>query len=127
MRNAQYTLRFDDEVSGMKRIVGSFTEASSFARSTLGLAAFTGTLWVCGRSPALTGPLAAVSFVLVVVSTSSTGLAGTPLVLLIVYLTGAMRSGFNLSRPYSSAAVLCAPLVVVAAIIAVSLNDAASE
>src|SRR5262249_51825705 len=60
MRNAQYTLRFDDEVSGMKRIVGSFTEASAFARTTLGLAAFTGTLWVCGRTPALTAPLTAI-------------------------------------------------------------------
>src|SRR6201992_2581125 len=31
IRNAQYTLHIDAEVSGMKRIVGSFTEASSFA------------------------------------------------------------------------------------------------
>jgi hypothetical protein len=127
MRNAQYTLRFDDEVSGMKRIVGSFTEASAFARMTLGLAAFTGTLWVCGRSTALTGTLTAISFILVVLSTSSTGLAGAPLVLLIVYATAAIRSGFQLSRPFRSAAVLCAPLLAIVAILAVSLNEAASH
>jgi hypothetical protein len=127
IRNAQYTLHFDDQVTGMKRIVGSFTEASSFARTTLGLAAFTGTLWVCGRSPLLTGPLAAISFVLIVLSTSSTGLAGAPLVLLIVYATAAMRTGFQPSRPYRSAAVLCAPLVGIAVILAISLNDAASD
>lgn len=127
IRNAQYAPHFGDEVSGMKRIVGSFTEASSFARLTLGLAAFSGTLWVCGRSPALTGPLAVISFVLVVMSTSSTGLAGAPLVLLIVYMTGAMRSGFNLGNPYRSAAVLGAPLLAIAAILVVLLNDAASD
>ncbi|HUN98211.1 MAG TPA: hypothetical protein VMU69_18495 [Bradyrhizobium sp.] len=126
MRNAQYALHFDDEVTGMKRIVGSFTEASSFARSTLGLTAFTGTLWVCGRSPALTGPLAAISLTLVVLSTSSTGLAGAPLVLLIVYVTAAMRSGFQLSHPYRSAAVLCAPLVAIAVVLAILLNDTAA-
>lgn len=127
MRNAQYALHFDDEVTGMKRIVGSFTEASSFARTTLGLTAFTGTLWVCGRSPALTGPLAAISLVLVILSTSSTGLAGAPLVLLIIYVTAAMRSGFQMNHPYRSAALLCAPLVAIAAVLAISLNDAASE
>jgi hypothetical protein len=36
MRNAQYTLHNEEEVSGLKRIVGSFTETSAFARSTLG-------------------------------------------------------------------------------------------
>jgi hypothetical protein len=127
MRNAQYALHFDDEVTGMKRIVGSFTEASSFARSTLGLTAFTGTLWVCGRSPAFTGPLAAISLVLVVLSTSSTGLAGTPLVLLIVYGTATMRTGFQLRHPYRSAAVLCVPLLAIAAVLAISLDDAASQ
>lgn len=126
IRNAQYALHFDDEVTGMKRIVGSFTEASSFARTTLGLTAFTGTLWVCGRSPALTGPLAAISLVLVILSTSSTGLAGAPLVLLIIYVTAAMRSGFQMNHPFRSAIMLCAPLLAIAAVLAISLNDAAS-
>ncbi|HVX75133.1 MAG TPA: hypothetical protein VHB49_03330 [Bradyrhizobium sp.] len=127
IRNAQYTLHLDDEISGMKRIVGSFTEASSFARATLGLVAFTGTLWICGRSPALTGPLALISLVLVVLSTSSTGLAGASVVLLLLYATAAMRSGFQPNQPYRSAAVLCAPLVAIAAILAIALNDAASD
>ncbi|WP_213769818.1 hypothetical protein [Bradyrhizobium sp. dw_78] len=127
MRNAQYTLHLDDAVNGLKRIVGSFTEASAFARSTLGALGFTGTLFLCGRSPMLTGPLAAASLVLVVLSTSSTGLAGTAPVLLILYATALFRSGFHLNRPYRSAAVLCAPLVVIAAVLAILLNDAASE
>src|SRR5713226_5318658 len=58
MRNALYTLHFEEEVAGLKRIVGSFTEASVFAGSTLGALGYTGTLWLCGRRPMLTGTLA---------------------------------------------------------------------
>jgi hypothetical protein len=123
MRNARYTLHIEEEVSGLKRIVGSFPEASTFAHSTLGALGFTGTLWLCGRRPALTGALALASLVLVVLSTSSTGLAGTPPVLLILYATALTRCGVNLNKPVSSAAVLCAPLLVVAVILAAQLDD----
>jgi hypothetical protein len=122
MRNAQYTLHFEEAVSGLKRIVGSFTEASVFARSTLGVLGFTGTLWICGRSPLFTGTLALVSMVLVILSTSSTGLAGTPIVLIILYVTALMRLGIHLNRPFSAALVLCAPLLVLAAVLLVQLN-----
>jgi hypothetical protein len=120
-------LHLDDEVYGMKRIVGSYPEASSFARATLGSLAFTGTLWLGGRRPALTGPLASASLILVVLSTSSTGLAGTPLVLVLLYMTLMLRGGFHPSRPFSSAAALGAPIAVVAVTLAVLLNDAAAE
>ncbi len=126
MRNAQYTLHLEDQVEGMKRIVGSYPEASAFARCTLGALAFTGTLWLCGRSPTLTGPLALISLVLVVLSTSSTGLAGTPAVLLILYMTMMLRSGFHpRSRPFASAAALGAPVLVGVVTLAVLLNDSA--
>jgi hypothetical protein len=127
MRNAGYTLHIEEEISGLKRIVGSFPEASTFGRSTLGALGFTGTLWLCGRRPALTGALALASLLLVVLSTSSTGLAGTPPMILILYITALMRRGINLSKPLSSAAVLCAPLVAIAALLAAQLNYEASE
>lgn len=127
MRNARYTLHFEEEISGLKRIVGSFPEASAFARSTLGALGFTGTLWICGRWSAVTGTLALASLLLVVLSTSSTGLAGAPAVLMILYATALRRTGFHFNRPYRSAAVLCAPLLVAALVIAVLLDDGASE
>ena len=123
MRNAKYTLHIEEEVSGLKRIVGSFPEASAFAGSTLGALGFTGTLWLCGYRPVLTGTLAAVSLALVILSTSSTGLAGTPPVLVILYVTALIRRGINLSRPFSSAVLMCAPLLVVAAILALQLDE----
>lgn len=125
IRNAQYQLHVDEQVNGLKRIVGSFPEASSFGRETLGLLGFTGTLWICRRRPALTGALALASLALVVLSTSSAGLAGTPPVVLILYATAVLRRGIHTSRPYSSAAVLCAPLLVVAVFLAAQLDDEA--
>ncbi len=127
MRNAQYSLHIEEEISGLKRIVGSFPEASTFARSTLGVLGFTGTLWLCGRRPLRTGTLAVISLVLVVLSTSSTGLAGTLPVLLILYVTATTRCGIHSARPYTSAAVLCTPLLVIAAILAAQLNYEAAE
>lgn len=125
MRNAQYTLHIEEEFSGLKRIVGSFTEASAFAEATLGALGFTGTLWLCGRWPTLTGPLALASLALVILSTSSTGLAGTPPLLLILYVTALKRIRF---RPtFSTAALLCAPLAVVAVILAAQLDADASR
>jgi hypothetical protein len=128
MRNAQYTLHNEEEVSGLKRIVGSFPEASAFSRATLGALGFTGTLFLCGYRPTLTGMLALTSLALVVLSTSSTGLAGTPPVLVMLYATAIMRGGFHPDkRPYGSAAIMCAPLLVAALVLAVLLNDKASE
>jgi hypothetical protein len=123
MRNAKYTLHIEEEVIGLKRIVGSFPEASTFAHSTLGALGFTGTLWLCGRRQALTGSLALASLALAVLSTSSTGLASTPPILLILYGTLMMRSGFSMERPWSSAFLLCAPLLIIAAVLALQLDE----
>jgi hypothetical protein len=80
-------------------------------------------LWLCGYRPLLTGTLAAASLVLVVFSTSSTGLAGTPPMLAILYATALVRRGINLGRPVSSAALMCAPLLIVIAILALQLDE----
>lgn len=122
MRNAQYTLHTEATVSGMKRIVGSRTEASSFARATLGVLGLTGTLWLCAYRPALTGSLALASLALLILSTSTTGLAGAPIVLLILYVTACLRSGLHANARYSAGAVLCVPPLLVVASLSVLLN-----
>jgi hypothetical protein len=128
MRNAQYTLHNEEQVTGFKRIVGSFPEASAFANSTIAALGFTGTMWLCRRRSTLTGTLAIASLILLVFSTSSAGLAAAPPVLIIMYATALMHYGFNLhSTPYRSTALLCAPLLVTAATLAVMLDDGASE
>src|SRR5262249_30843996 len=125
IRNAQYTLHVDAEISGLKRIVGSFTEASVFARSTLGALAFTGTLWLCSHRPLLTGSIALASIVLAVLSPSSPGLAGLPVVLIILYAPALARCGRSSSARYSAAAVLCGPPIILAVLLVLLLNDGA--
>jgi hypothetical protein len=127
IRNAQYALHNEDEVSGMKRIVGSFTEASAFARTSLGTLAFTGTLWLSARRPVLTGGLAVITFGLIILSTSSSGLAGAPFVLALLYVTAIVRNGVRPDRPYESAAVMSAPLLIGAVIAAALLDENTSR
>ena len=127
MRNAQYVLHTDDQIAGVKRIVGSFTEASSYARSTLGVFAFTGTLWLCGRHPYLTGSLAAASLVLVVMSTSSTGLVGAPVMGLILYGTAIAVGGRKSARRFSTLIIVFVPTIAVAAGLLIAVDPAMSK
>lgn len=126
IRNAQYTLHTDVELAGMKRIAGSFTEASAFARSTMGVFGIAGTLWLCRRVPALTGTLAASSAVLLVLSTSSTGLVGAPLMLVLLYAVALRRCGVDRGGANSALTLVFAPLIVVAVALAVSLHPGAA-
>lgn len=123
MRNIRYVLHVDDHVAGMKRIVGSFTEASSFARSTLGVLGFSGTLWLAGYRPALTGMLTFSAMVLVVMSTSSTGLAGAPVVMLLLYLTGLQLALMYGLHGHSLFFMLMAPLCVLAVVLLVAIDS----
>ncbi len=122
IRNAQYVLHLDEVTSGLKRIAGSFTETASFSAATLGALGFTGTLWLHGRWPLLTGPLAAASVVLLVLSTSSTGLVGGPVLLVLLYATALRRIGRGRGGRLAKAFVVTAPLLALVAVAAVALD-----
>ena len=122
MRNAQYAFHLEEEIAGMKRIAGSFTEASSFAHATLGALGFVGTMWVCGRSSIWTGPLAVASLAMIVLSTSSTGLVGTPPMLALLYVTALRRCDLGLRGRNAAFAMLGAPALFVVAGLALALD-----
>lgn len=126
MRNARYTMHHEEEVYGLKRIVGSFTEASVFSRTTLGALGFSGTLWLCRYRTRWTGPLALVSFGLVIFSTSTGGLAGLVPLGALLYLTALGRCGVQPGAVNSSIFVLAVPLVVVLVIFVVLLQPTLS-
>jgi hypothetical protein len=126
MRNAQYTLHTDDQVAGMKRIVGSFTEASVFARSTLGAASFSGTLWLCGIRRGLTGTLAASSLAALVLSTSSTGLGGFFVVAALLYATALSLFGRTAKSATTVFTVVFVPLIAVTAVLVVAITPSLS-
>ncbi|MEI4473739.1 hypothetical protein [Frigidibacter sp. MR17.24] len=127
MRNARYALHTEADVEGMKRIVGSFTEASSFARSSLGSLGFIGTLWLCGRRPLLTGTLTVLTFVLALLSTSSTALAVMPVMLVILYLTAIGRSGTSRRARASAVVAVTLPLISIAVVLGIAAHPVLSQ
>jgi hypothetical protein len=123
IRNANYSMLNDSEVAGFKRIVGSFTEASSFGAMTLGYFAFTAKLWLLGAHPRLSGLLALLSLTALVFSTSTTAYVGLSVVLLLCYLETLMQA---LHRPMTRHMILFlvgAPFIVLVSVIAIALND----
>jgi hypothetical protein len=123
IRNAQYTFHDDDMVAGVKRVVGSWTEASAFAGISLGAVGFTGTMWLCGRYSWTNAILFLVSSVLVIRSTSSTGLFGLPVCLCILYFASLSRCGGRTGTRTSAGIVLFAPPVVLLIGMLILLNE----
>ena len=76
VHTANYAFLTDDEVGGLKRISGSFTEASSFATFSLTLLAVNMPLFVMRVRPRFTGTASAMLACFIVLSTSSAGYAG---------------------------------------------------
>jgi hypothetical protein len=91
LRNTNYRMLDDVELAGFKRIVGSFTEASSFAYATLGLFAFAFTLWVRGIYSVASGVAAVLSLVAILFATSTTGYVGLCSFLLVQYIVFAAQ------------------------------------
>ena len=123
IRNAPYTFHADEMVAGMRRIIGSWPEASAFAGASLGVIGFSGTLWVCGRHSKMSGLLFVLSSLLVVRSTSSGGIAGLPVCLAILYLTSIFRAGGLSGTRASAAVILVFPIAAISVLFFLALNQ----
>ena len=119
IRNARYTLHHEEQIAGLKRIVGGMPEASAFARFTLGLMAFSAMLWMSGLWTRASGLLALASFALVLLSTSTTGMVGLIPVAGVLYAAAAGKA--FLGRPTGQSVTLVAVLPAVAAAIGLVL------
>ncbi len=122
LRNASYRMLDDVEILGLKRIVGSFTEASAFAYASLGLFAFTGKLWLRGIYPGLNGVIALLTLIALLASTSTTAYAGVGVLLAVEYL-GCLKTIHN-GHGTSSCAVFAflGPLLALVAIVMLALD-----
>ncbi len=126
IRNAEYQMHHEERLFGLKRIVGSFTEAAVFARTTMGVFAFSATLWLCGRRSLLTGLVAATSLLLLIFSTSSSGLAVLPFMLGLLFLTAIHMAVFEQRARAGLAIVLTGvPALLLIAGLIVALNKEA--
>jgi hypothetical protein len=76
IKTAQYADLSGNEMGGLVRISGTFSEASAFAGFTLPLFAFCLNLWLVGYRPKVAGALAVGTGMLLLLSTSGTAYAG---------------------------------------------------
>ena len=127
IRNADYQLHLDEVTGGMKRIVGSFTEASAFSYATVGILGFTARLWLAGRWPRLTGGISFLSLGLLAFSTSSTAYVATPGLAAVVYAGAVLRViRRGAAAPVSFAFLALTPVALLAIVAAIALSPSAS-
>jgi hypothetical protein len=125
IRNASYTIYADDQAAGFKRIVGSFTESSSFGSMTLGYFAFTSRLWLMGVYPRFTFVSTFLLLLALIFATSTTAYVGLAMYSVILYLEVVLRViAGPVPRPMLYA-TFCVPFVLLVVGIAVALNDPA--
>jgi hypothetical protein len=126
IRNSTYTMLADTELVGFKRIVGSFVEASTFSYWTLGYFAFTISLWLNGIATRLTLPLSLLSFVALLLSTSTTAYVGLAVFLFVQYLLTGMKF---LSRPVGreiNIFIITVPFILSVVVVLICLNDSSA-
>lgn len=126
IRNANYSLISEAEFGGMKRIVGSHVEASSFAAATIGYFAYTGRLWLAGIRPRLTLSLTLLSFFGLVFSTSSTAYVGVAATLLLGYLATLLALFRGRTTRQANFFLIATPFIVLIVFLVVALSDSLS-
>lgn len=119
MRTANYALLTDVEKAGLKRITGSFSEASAFACFTIVTFAICCSLWLDGERSRLTGFLSAAMLALLLASTSGTAYVGLGvlLTLLVFYEAFGPLVGRPIRRPIALVALAGVALAVLLSLI----------
>ena len=123
IRNATYSMLNDTELAGLKRITGSFVEASSFGGATLGFFAFSLRLWSLGLRPYFTGWLAALSLLALVFSTSTTAYVGLACFMVFFYAQALLRAFQRPTTPQTWLLLVSAPILLLILVLAIALND----
>ena len=98
MRNADYSQLIAANVAGMKRLTGSFPEASSFAGWGVGLFAFALRLWRGGVFAPLSGYIALAVLVAVILAFSSAGYVALGVYLIVVYSSNFVQASRALGQ-----------------------------
>jgi hypothetical protein len=116
VHTANYAFLTDDELGGVKRISGSFSEASAFASFSLTMLGVNFPLYVMKVRPRFTGPASALLAGLIALSTSSAGYAGLGVFVLGFMIYVAATTLISLRRrPLAIAATMVAAGIFVAA------------
>jgi hypothetical protein len=95
IRNANYRMLSDGEIGGLKRIVGSFSEAGAYSYAALALYAFVLALWLEAYPMKRLGLLCSLLLATILLSTSSTAYAAVLVFSLITLLGCLSRSAHS--------------------------------
>lgn len=125
IRNANYNMLNEAKIMGMKRIVGSFPEASAFAFASLGLFGFCFSLWLRHYRTRSTGILSALIFVSLIASTATTAYAGLIVYLAIIYAANLLRLLRRTATYNMSLFVFVAPPVAAFVVFGLAFSDGA--
>jgi hypothetical protein len=93
LRNANYRMLEAGEIGGLKRIVGTFTEAGAYSYAALGFYAFSLSLWLDGFSTRLTGALSLLLAVSLLLSTSTTAYGSFAIFTLLMLFGALLKLG----------------------------------
>lgn len=127
IKTASYVMHDGDEVGGLRRIVGTFAEASAFSYFTLPLFAFTANLWLFRYRPRITGFLMLASGVLLALSTSTTAYVGFAAYLLVLLAGRCSRIAPRSGSRKRSLFVIVACLGIIALLYGIVFKPAAVE
>ncbi len=112
IRNANYNILAETDMMGLKRIVGSFPEASAFGGVTLVYFAFATELWLRGAFAGSAGPLALLSLMAVLACTSSATYVGLAIYGGLVLMRCSASLAVGTASPRAAAVALLTPAMV---------------
>ncbi|WP_146074111.1 hypothetical protein [Methylobacterium sp. 190mf] len=123
IRNADYELHLEENVGGLRRIVGSFTETSLFSYHTIGLLSYTFSLTISNRWTFASFIIFIISLILLLLSTSGTAYVALAPMLLFFYVFCFSRSVFGRAKAATLMFTLFVPLVVANLALIVALDE----
>lgn len=119
IHTASYAFLTDDELGGLKRISGSFSEASGFAAFSLTVLAVNFSLFVMRVRPLFTGTASLLLTTFIVLATSSAGYAGLAVFygLFVIYALAAGLFWRKRRGPAIAFGAICACLLLVSLVV----------
>jgi hypothetical protein len=127
IRNANYSMLSDTEVAGFKRIVGSFSEASSYAYATNGYLGFSLQLWLLGVRVRLSAATSLLALLAMVFSTSTTAYVGLGALLAFFHLQIVARAMQSKKlTPQMIFFLVGAPILFLILVTSIALNDSSA-
>lgn len=119
IRNANYRILDDGEIGGLKRIIGSFSEAGAYSYAALGCYAFALSLWFDRVKSRLTGLLALMLGLTLLLSTSTTAYFALAIhtALLVMICVASLRLDVDARRRAGPVLTIVGLLVLAGAIV----------